>query len=181
MRLFLFILISAFLAWVSRRPLKNRHSHGFYRFFAFEAVVAVVLLNHPYWFDDPFCLRQGFSWLLLVLSIVFVLAALALLRRHGGHEPRHAMPENLRFENTVHLVEIGIYRYVRHPMYSSLFLLAWGACLKQPTLLPLGLAAAATLFLWLTAKNEEQENLDHFGPVYCDYRQRSKMFIPYLF
>jgi protein-S-isoprenylcysteine O-methyltransferase Ste14 len=33
----------------------------------------------------------------------------------------------------------------------------------------------------IVARVEEQENIDFFGVGYADYRQRTKMFIPYLF
>ena len=55
------------------------------------------------------------------------------------------MPENLAFENTVKLVEVGLYRFIRHPMYASLLLLAWGAFLKHPLFLTFGLALLTTL------------------------------------
>ncbi|MBF0644157.1 isoprenylcysteine carboxylmethyltransferase family protein [Desulfuromonas acetoxidans] len=176
-----FILISLILLWVSRRPLRNFRSHGFYRFFAFEGVVALVLINHPYWFDEPFVLRQLISWMLLFCSVGFVIHGVQLLRIVGGRGDRHDMPENLAFENTVTLVEVGLYRFIRHPMYASLLLLAWGALLKHPVPLTVALAVSTTLFLVATAKVEERENLRFFGAQYQDYCRRSKMFIPFVF
>nr|WP_320115956.1 isoprenylcysteine carboxylmethyltransferase family protein [uncultured Desulfuromonas sp.] len=181
MRSSLFILISVILLWISRRPLRNFRSHGFYRFFAFEGVVALVLINHPYWFDEPFSARQLLSWTLLISSIVFVVHGVQLLRLVGGRGQRRDMPENLAFENTVKLVEVGLYRFIRHPMYASLLLLAWGAFLKHPLFLTFGLALLTTLFLVATAKVEERENRRFFGDQYQAYCGRSKMFIPFVF
>jgi len=177
----LFILISLILLWVSRRPLRNFRSHGFYRFFAFEGVLALVLINQPYWFDEPFSLRQLLSWTLLICSVGFVIHGVQLLRIVGGRGDRQDMPENLPFENTVKLVKVGLYRFIRHPMYASLLLLAWGAFLKNPVPLTVALTAATTLFLVVTAKVEERENLHFFGDQYQDYCRRSKMFIPFVF
>lgn len=181
LRITLFILISLILLWVSRRPLRNFRSHGFYRFFAFEGVLALILINHPYWFDEPFTLRQLLSWTLLICSVVFVIHGFQLLRIVGGRDDRNDMPENLAFENTVKLVRVGLYRFIRHPMYASLLLLAWGAFLKNPIPLTVALAAATTLFLVVTAKVEERENLRFFGSHYQDYCRQSKMFIPFVF
>ena len=90
------------------------------------------------------------------------------------------MPENHSFENTVHVVEEGLYRYVRHPMYSSLLFLGWGAFFKHINGLNVGLILLASAFLIATAKVEERENIRFFGPVYTEYMQRTKMFIPWL-
>ena len=49
----------------------------------------------------------------------------------------------------------GIYRYIRHPLYSSLFLLTWGIFFKAPGWLGLVLALAASAFLVATARADE--------------------------
>nr|WP_319494263.1 isoprenylcysteine carboxylmethyltransferase family protein [uncultured Desulfobacter sp.] len=181
MNFILFIIISLILVWISRHPLKNYRSHGFYRFFAFEGITALLALNQPYWFNDPFSPRQILSWALLICSIVFVLFAVRLLRTLGGHNRRNDMPENFNFENTAHIVDTGLYRFIRHPMYTSLLLLNWGAFLKHISPLTLTISVATTLFLIAAAKVEEKENQIFFGNAYTEYCSRSKMFIPFLF
>lgn len=180
-RLLIFVLISLGLTRLFRQSLRNPHCHGFYRYLAFETILALVLLNHPYWFSEPFSARQLLSWLLLLSSIVLVLNGLYLLKKFGGHQPRPETPENLRFENTASLVSQGIYRYIRHPMYSSLLFLAWGAFLKHVTLLTLAGAVLTTLLLVITARVEERESLDFFGREYQQYLRETRMFIPFLF
>ena len=39
----------------------------------------------------------------------------------------------------------------------------------------------ASLFLVLTAKVEEKENVRYFGEAYQAYQKGTKMFIPYVF
>jgi protein-S-isoprenylcysteine O-methyltransferase Ste14 len=104
-----------------------------------------------------------------------------MLKQHGGQQVREEMPENLAFENTVQVVEIGLYRYVRHPMYSSLLFLGWGAFLKHITLLNAGLVIWITGFIVAAARVEEKENIRFFGSKYAGYIRRTKMFIPWLF
>ncbi len=180
-RIALFILGTFFFIWFSRRSLRNPQAHGFYRFFVFEGLLLLVLLNQPYWFNQPLHPRQLFSWLLLAGSIVLVVKSFKLLKQCGGQAKRAAMPENHAFENTVHLVETGLYRYIRHPMYSSLLFLGWGAFFKHITFLTFALIGVLTILVFIVARVEEKENLDFFGADYGDYRQRTKMFIPYLF
>ena len=78
-------------------------------------------------------------------------------------------------------METGLYRYIRHPMYSSLLFLAWGAFLKHITPLTSMLILAVSGFLTACARVEERENIRFFGSVYDEYMQRTGMFIPRLF
>ena len=87
----------------------------------------------------------------------------------------------LEFERTTTLVTVGAYRYIRHPLYSSLLFLAWGVAFKVPSWLSGLLAVVATLFLVATAKADEAEDIRFFGPAYQEYMKKTKMFIPFLF
>jgi protein-S-isoprenylcysteine O-methyltransferase Ste14 len=170
-----FGVISLALAYVSRRPLRHPRCHGFPRFFAWEAIVGLILLNLDDWFDDPLSPRQIVSWVLLLLSAVLAVHGVAVLSRAGKPGPGRLEPGLIGVEKTTELVTAGAYRYVRHPMYCSLLLLAWGTFLKAPSWPGGGLAAAATLFLWWTARVEEGENLGYFGTAYQEYRRHTWM------
>ncbi len=172
--------VTAVILVISRASLRRPGSHGFYRFFAWEAIAVLVLLNLDEWFAEPFSPHQLFSWLLLVISLFLVITGFRLLRRKGKPDNGREDPSLLGPEKTTALITTGIYGYIRHPLYSSLLFLAWGAFLKEPTWPAGGLAAAATLFLAATARVEEKENLDYFGPDYRGYMKGTKMFIPFL-
>ncbi len=178
-RIVLFTVGTLFFLYVSRRSLLNPKTHGFYRFFVFEGNLALVLLNHPYWFVDPSSPLHVLSWLLLAVSISFIVQALMMLKKRGGHGDRPDAPENHPFENTVNVVDTGLYRYIRHPMYSSLLFLGWGACLKNITPLTVGLVLGVSAFLFLAARVEERENIRFFGSSYRAYMKRSRMFVPW--
>jgi protein-S-isoprenylcysteine O-methyltransferase Ste14 len=180
-RLLAFAGVTAFFIYVSRRSLFRPHSHGFYRFFAWESILALVLLNFPHWTSNPFSFHQIISWLLLLISIFLVVHGVHLLRVVGKPDQNRSDAELLTFEKTSYLVTVGAYKYIRHPLYSSLLFLAWGAFLKHPSLLGLFLALSASFFLLLTAKNDELECLRHFGNAYQTYMLGTKKFIPFLF
>jgi protein-S-isoprenylcysteine O-methyltransferase Ste14 len=177
----LFFLGTLFFLFFSRRSLLNPRVHGFYRFFVFEGILALILINHPHWFTNPFSPRQCLSWFLLAVSIFFVIQALILLKRRGGYAQREEAPENHAFENTIRVVEEGLYRHVRHPMYSSLLFLAWGAFAKQITPVTALLVGLTSAFIVAAARIEEKENIRFFGAAYTDYMQRSRSFIPWIF
>jgi protein-S-isoprenylcysteine O-methyltransferase Ste14 len=165
----IFILLSflLFVFTVVRRPYRHR----FPRFFAFESVIAIVLLNAKSWFINPFSFRQVVSWFFLAASLGLALHGFRLLRIAG-------VPED-DIEETTQLVTIGVYRYIRHPLYCSLILGGVGAFLKEPTYFGLILFLILTGFVFLTCKFEEDENLNRFGEQYLTYMETTKMFIPF--
>jgi protein-S-isoprenylcysteine O-methyltransferase Ste14 len=175
-----FIVGSAFWTAVSWRSLRHPRSHGFYRYFAFEGILILALLNAPVWFHDPFSPRQLFSWLLLNVSAILAIHGFHLLRVAGGPRQKTDGGPDLRFERTSRLVTSGAYRYIRHPLYASLICLAWGTFLKDISWLTFAVVAVTTAFLFATARVEERENVEHFGESYLEYSARTKMFIPYV-
>ncbi len=164
----------------SRRALTHWGSHGSYRFVAWEAMLALLVLNISVWGDDPLSAHQIVSWILLAASIVPVAAGARALWHHGALDRRREDPTLFRYEKTTRLVTTGAYRYIRHPLYGSLLLLAWGIFFKRIGLLTAVLVAVATVFLTLTARADERECVTYFGPDYADYMKRTKMFIPFV-
>jgi protein-S-isoprenylcysteine O-methyltransferase Ste14 len=63
-------------------------------------------------------------------------------------------------------------------MYSSLLFLAWGACLKHLSAEGLLATVFASMFLFFTARIEEEENVKKFGATYAAYMRASGMFLP---
>ena len=131
-RLAIFIVISVIIIYFSRRSIFRPRSHGFARFFAWEFFLALILLNAPQWFDDPFSPRQLIAWLFLLISIYLVSHGAYLLRVVGKPDQSRSDPTLLALEKTSTLVTSGIYKYIRHPLYSSLLFLAWGTFCKSP-------------------------------------------------
>jgi protein-S-isoprenylcysteine O-methyltransferase Ste14 len=173
LKLVIFGLVSVGIVAFSWTSLADRKSHGFYRFFAFELILALVLVNAEAWFRDPLSPQQVFSWLVLLASLRLAAHGFYLLRLVG-------QPQG-DFENTTQLVTVGAYKYIRHPLYGSLFLFAWGAFVKAPSWLGLVLTLGTSLALVLAAKMEEAENLARFGEVYAAYMETTRRFIPFLF
>lgn len=108
-KIIVFILASLVIISYSWNSLKSSRSHCFFRFFAFDYILILVLLNVDYWFNHPFSIRQIISWLLLASSIFLAVYGFHLLRIVGKQR------EN--FEDTTTLVQIGVYKYIRHPLY----------------------------------------------------------------
>lgn len=178
----LFALVSACLMYVSRASLRAPGSHGFPRFFAWETILVLFLWNLKSWVRNPLAWYQLISWFLLIACCVpLILGVRSLMVQGKPSEKRETEPQLLGFEKTTALVTTGIYRTIRHPLYSSLLFLAWGIFFKIPSLPGAALALLATAFLIATARADEAECIQFFGPGYEEYRKHTKMFVPFLF
>jgi len=166
---------TAALLWWSRKALCNPGSHGFYRFFAWETILALIVLNRE---------SSGDQWLsefLLQLSLLPLALGFITLRLQGSSDAGRRDGALYRWEKTSVLVTRGIYSRIRHPMYTALLGLDWGMCFRALALPGLVLATVASYFLVRTALAEEQECLAYFGEAYRRYMERSWRFIPWLF
>lgn len=152
--------------------IKHKRFHGIPRFFAFESIYILVLLNIRLWFHNPFSLNQIISWILLILSAYAGIAGFLLLKRKGKSSGN--------FENTTTLVKSGIYGLIRHPLYLSLFLLGTGVMMKDPGIPALALGAVNLVAVYFTSLMEEKEMEKRFGPAYSQYMKETKMFIPFI-
>lgn len=179
-KVILFVALSIPVIFFSKQSLFDFSSHGFTRFYSWECILALFVINYEKWFKDPFSVRQLISWLLLIVSAWFVTEAAVRLRRARKPGIVRVDEKLFRFEKTTELVTEGIYSYIRHPMYSSLLLLAWGIWLKQPLAATLPLALLASWLLWITSKRDEQECLVWFGDSYREYMTRTKRLIPFV-
>jgi protein-S-isoprenylcysteine O-methyltransferase Ste14 len=178
----IFIAVSLLLIAISWKSLSKPPSHGFYRFFAWEAILALFLRNVQFWFYEPLAWNQMIAWSLLFICLVPLAFGIHSLRTRGKPaRQREGDPSLLAFEKTTTLVTTGIYQYIRHPLYSSLFLLTWGVFFKFPSVPGTLLALISTWFLIATAKADERECTAFFGAPYQAYMLKTKRFIPYVF
>jgi len=181
MKALVLVVTTVVIVYVSRSSLLNIRSHGFYRAFAWEAILILILLNLEAWFRDAFAWHQLVSWFLLTVSAFLVVHVVHLLRSLGKPDPRRNETPLIGIEKTTVLVTTGAYGYIRHPAYGSLLFLAWGVFFKTLSWPGGLLALAATVFLVATAKVEESENIRYFGPDYAEYMTRTTMFVPNAF
>jgi len=79
------------------------------------------------------------------------------------------------------LVTDGVYKYVRHPQYTGIFIITLGFMIQWPTLTTLILWPFVIAMYVRLAKREEQDVLKEFPQEYGEYMQRTPMFSPRLF
>jgi protein-S-isoprenylcysteine O-methyltransferase Ste14 len=76
------------------------------------------------------------------------------------------------------LVQKGMYKIVRHPLYASIMLMFYGACLVYRNILCfLGVTFVFIPFMYYRAKQEETLLIQAFSE-YKDYKKTTGMFFP---
>jgi protein-S-isoprenylcysteine O-methyltransferase Ste14 len=119
----------------------------------------------------------GQAW----FGVFFALGALVMF--HVTHRKLgRNWSVSLEVRDSHTLVLDGVYRTIRHPMYTAFWL--WG--IAQALLLPnwlagfAGLCGFGILFFGRVAR-EEQMMLDSFGDQYRDYMARTHRLIPWVY
>ena len=144
-------------------------------------MAALLLVNIDMWLVHPFSFLHIISWILLLFSLLLVGCGVSMIRTAGKPNAERQDETLLAFEKTSLLVTSGIYKYIRHPLYSSLLMLAWGIFLKDISWLSTCLVVLSSLCLELTANADEAECIRTFGSSYREYRGHTKKFIPFLY
>ena len=140
--------------------------------FAIPAIY--VLTGFPGLFDRPFV--PAVAW----LGGATMMTALWVFRRsHVDLGRNWSISLEVREQHV--LVKTGVYRLIRHPMYSSFFLLG----VAQMMLLPnwfaglAGIAGAGILFAF-RVRREEHMMLESFGDDYRAYMAHTKRIVPWV-
>jgi protein-S-isoprenylcysteine O-methyltransferase Ste14 len=115
-----------------------------------------------------------------ILGVIALCGALFLFYRSHADLGRN-WSISLQIRNEHRLVTTGIYRLVRHPMYSSFFLLA----VAQILLLPNWFAGAAGLvgvgiLYAFRVRQEERMMVERFGADYQEYMAHTARLIPWI-
>ena len=74
------------------------------------------------------------------------------------------------------LVTSGLYRFVRHPLYSAGLLFLW--LTPTMTVNQLTVYICATIYIFIGAYFEERKLLREYGAVYAEYKSVTPMIIP---
>lgn len=79
-------------------------------------------------------------------------------------------------EGNPKLVIRGLYRWVRHPLYTAGLVFIWLTPLMTLNLLVLNVGL--TVYIIIGATFEERKLLREFGPAYAEYQKRTPMLVP---
>lgn len=122
---------------------------------------------------------KGFLGIIIqTLGGIGVLLGLVLhiwARRHL----QHFYTERVEVQPDHRVIETGPYAVVRHPVFTSFFLLAYGVFLINPAITTL-LIVIYTVWAFTASAKEEEKLLSEKVPGYTDYLKRTSRFCPRL-
>ena len=127
---------------------------------------ALAIYNNSPILFIPTALTSALVWLLIVVGALVVLGAVISIR---WKSVAPSMKDTL--------VEKGLYRYVRHPVYSGVLLELVGLSIWIPTIPVMVACLLGILWIIIQARLEELDLIQRI-PAYKDYMQRVPRFIP---
>jgi protein-S-isoprenylcysteine O-methyltransferase Ste14 len=149
-------------------------------FFVIVAIITLLPLLIIYLFQPRevvYMVDAPWSWLMVAGQGVSILALVVATWQSGlfqfiGISQMLADPQHF----TGNLVTIGIFHYVRHPLYLFSMLFMWlSPRMTQNQLVLYGLM---TLYFIIGSIHEEQILADEFGEAYLRYKEQVPRFIP---
>jgi protein-S-isoprenylcysteine O-methyltransferase Ste14 len=131
--------------------------------------VITSLLSFADYSLSPIAFSVGVACLVLGLWLFFL--------SHGDLGDNWSVSLELREGHT--LVTRGVYRHIRHPMYTAIGLLAIAQAFLLPNWIAGPACVLALLFMLpLRLGREERMMSDRFGETYTAYQRQTKRFIP---
>lgn len=181
-----FILLRGIFALTrpkSDTPAIQHESRASYLFRTFVIVTQAALMT-VYGFRtmfglfpwiDAFALPMPLElrWFALVASLL-ALAGLVWVHATLG---RH-FSDRLNLQAQHQLITSGPYRWVRHPMYSFLFLFFVASAELSANALIALCSALLIANIWIRIGHEEKMLREHFGQAFDDYARRTPRIIP---
>jgi protein-S-isoprenylcysteine O-methyltransferase Ste14 len=142
---------------------------GFFVAYAAAIVVSQPLRNQPGWIMGSWHLVTGeiIAWLGLVIRVWSIIVLGRSFRL------------TVEVDSDQAVVDRGPYRWVRHPSYTGLLVLAIGFGISLGNWLSLAiLVVLPTLVIIRRIRVEEDQLVAVLGKQYVDYRARTKRLIP---
>jgi len=126
------------------------------------------------WMDlFTFPMPTELRWVALAASVLALLGIAWVHATLGRH-----FSDRLNLQDEHKLVTDGPYRWVRHPMYSFLFLFFIESALLSANTLIAACSILLIANIWVRIKHEEQMLRDHFGPAFDEYAAKTPRLLP---
>jgi methanethiol S-methyltransferase len=158
-------------------PATDRWFRLAYNLIAVVTLLPVLLLPILMVDQEIYLIRYPWVILTLFLQMLAVFVLIVGLRQ-TGITSFLGLRQLLLPEDTIplRLVTDGLYRYVRHPLYTAGLVIIWLVPILSWNLLALNLGLTAYIFIGVYF--EERKLLLEFGDPYAEYRQHTPMLIP---
>lgn len=163
--------------WMGSRYSWYRLAYNIFAFITLLPLLAVAVTLPD---KAIYSLPAPWSWLFLLLQLAgLIFAIMAVFQTGFGQlSGLRQLVEKPGEPSTGKLETGGLYRLVRHPIYTGSILFLWAA--PELTWNGLALKAAFTLYFIVGGIEEEKKLVEEFGEEYRSYRMKTPMIIPWI-
>ena len=177
----LLILQTGIRSWkISRQPTPedSRYFDGKKQAFLMRLSGSAVLLAYLYaflpdtgnfGFSLPVVLRWTGAVLMAMGDLIFLVARLEMGRFWSAE---------LTIQPDHRLIETGIFRFIRHPMYSGFLIFGVGLILLSANLFGCFYLPVVAFLIFDRLPQEEQMMQEQFGEAYTQYKSHTHALIP---
>jgi len=178
----LIVLTYWFISGLSTKKVEQQETF-FKRFVQYwlPLIIAILLLGPGNWYGHSW-LRENFiehtnlvGAIGLLISVVGAIIACT---------SRYILGKNwslsVQRKENHQLIQNGIYKIVRHPIYTGLLLLFIGNAMIVGDYRAIIAVLIVFISLWLKLKKEEKLLTKTFGMEYTEYKNQTRALIPYL-
>jgi protein-S-isoprenylcysteine O-methyltransferase Ste14 len=109
---------------------------------------------------------QWVGWGIWVLSVIFGIAPIFILRSRGG------VAKGQNYMKTTQLVDSSLYAIVRHPQYLAGMLFNLSMMLLAQHWLVILVGVVSMVLFYIDTQPADQDGIDKFGEAYREYMQR---------
>jgi protein-S-isoprenylcysteine O-methyltransferase Ste14 len=149
---------------------------------AYNGIAVLTLLPVlavPAAYPGPVLYRFASPWLSVALAgqlLALVFLGIGLLQSDVWHFLGFRQLVELEPGGSPVLMVKGLYRWVRHPLYTAGLLFLWLTPLMTTSLL--ALHSGLSIYILIGSIFEERRLVAEFGPAYAEYQQRVPRLIP---
>jgi protein-S-isoprenylcysteine O-methyltransferase Ste14 len=177
-----FVLFYAIDVWLMRRYDPQR-DYGSSRNWVYTSITVIggiiITLQPTVWPQLGLYTSAWWGLLVQIGGLAMLVGALTLHGWARMHLGQFYAERSSDIQQGQYVVNTGPYAYVRHPIYTSYFMLASGLLLSNPALTTLLLASYAFVDFSLAPRREEKLLVKNV-PGYADYMARTPRFFPKL-
>ncbi len=178
----LIVLTYWFISGLSVKKIEHQETF-FKRFMQYwlPLIIAILLLGPGDWYGHSW-LRENFIEHTNLVGIIGL--SISIIGAIIACTSRFTLGKNwslsIQRKEDHELIKDGIYKFVRHPIYTGLLLLFIGNAIIVGDYRAIIAVLIVFVSLWLKLKKEEKLLMEIFGTKYIEYKNKTKALIPYL-
>ena len=157
------IWVAILFGWIIP-VVRSRQFYEIYMACGLGIFFSLIVLGLMIWQDDQIAPVAYLGLVLYVPGIALVASSFITLKHKGKPESG--------WEPTTTLIDSGVYRVVRHPLYLGSAFFTVGIMLIIQSIPSTVLGLVAVFCFWMVSRGEDRFNIEKFGDAYRQYMRK---------